>query len=174
MNGKKILLVGLLVIGLAVLGTGVGLLVSRPESNKVPDEKPVISSEAKYANNGERERLFIYNDGSVIFIKGDNSQKWQTGKLSSSELTGILNLVGKPEFAALASQYQFLGDNTTDGKPRVGDLDYVIAVNHNSLQKSVSFVDYYSPDQKTVYPDLPYPAADIYQKLKEVVASTVK
>ena len=174
MNGKKLLLVGLLVIALAVLGTGVGLLFSRPEGNKVPDEKPVIASEAKYANSGDRERLFIYNDGSVIFIKGDNSQKWQTGKLSSSELTEILNLVENPEFAALAGQYQFLGDNATDGKPRIGDLDYVISVNHGSLQKSVSFVDYYSPDQETVYPDLPYPAADIYQKLKEVAASTVK
>jgi hypothetical protein len=170
-----ILLICLLIVGLAVVGLGIGLLANQPKAVRVPNEFPAIAADATYKTSGDRDRLYIYKDGYVLFVEdrgyteaGNFTRTWQTGQLTDGEVAELIDLVKKPEFEALANQYRFVGDNTSAGISRIGDMDYVVSVNYQNLRKIVSLVDYYSPDHANVYPDMPYPLGEIYQKMKEI------
>jgi hypothetical protein len=175
MNRKLILLTGLLVIGVAVVGLGVGLIANQPKTVRVPNEFPAIAVDATYKVSGERNRLYIYRDGYIILVEERGSSKtsnftrtWKTGQLSTGELADLMSITKKVEFGALANQYRFLGDNTSSGTPRIGDMDYVVSVNYENTRRVISILDFYSPDHETVYPDMPYPLSEIYQRTKEI------
>jgi hypothetical protein len=166
-----ILLTGLLVVGLAVVGLGIGLLANQPESVRIPSEFPAIASDVTFKESGDRDRLYVYKDGYVLMVEdrgsseaGNFTRTWKTGQLIDGELVELMNLTKKPEFEALANQYRFVGDNTTTGTTRIGDMDYALSVNYENIRKIVSLVDYYSPDHETIYPEMPYPLGEIYQR----------
>lgn len=175
MTRRMILLLSLLIVGLAVVGLGIGLLANQPRTVRIPNEFPAIASDATYKESGDRDRLYIYKDGYILFVEekgsseaGNFTRTWSTGQLIEGELTELMNLAKKTEFETLANQYRFVGDNTSTGTPRIGDMDYVVSVNYQNLRKIVSLVDYYSPDHATVYPEMPYPLGEIYKRMKEI------
>jgi hypothetical protein len=174
MTRRMMLLIGLLVVGLAVMGLGVGLLLNQPRTVRIPNEFPAIAADTTYTESGDRDRLYVYKDGYVLFVEergsnvaGDFTRTWKTGQLTEAGLAELMNLTKKTEFEALANQYRFVGDNTTSGTPH-GDMNYAVSVNYENVRKIVSLVDYYSPDHETVYPEMPYPLGEIYLRTKEI------
>jgi hypothetical protein len=171
MTRKMMLLVGLLIVAVAVLGTGVGLLVNRPPTLKIPEATPVISAEANWIMGGQKERLFIYEDGSVICLEdtglrvpspGHPSKRtWKQGTISEQELAELSDLTAGSEFSKLEPSYLY------EGNPR-SDLRFTVEVRNGLTYKSVWADSYLSPDQKLTYPDMPYPLNDIYKRLHNI------
>jgi hypothetical protein len=171
MTHKMMLLVSSLIVALAVLGTGVGLLVNRPPTLQIPQTTPVVSFEAFWIMSGQKERIFIYEDRSVICVEdtglrvptpGNPAKKtWKQGTISLQECDELSNLTTGSDFSKLEPFYVYEGNPSSD-------LMLTVQTYEGSLLKTIQADCYLSPDQKLTYPDMPYPLNDIYKRLHNI------
>jgi hypothetical protein len=165
---------GLLVLALAMVGVAAGLIIARPAGIDVPDELPIVWADSAYVMRGEREQLFIYNDGTVIGVVdrglrppgGSPTRKWSRGFINDKKgmlalMTGLQN----EEFFGLADSYTYPG-------PSSSDLHYTLTVNLPDYGKWVRAIGFMSPDGGVTQPDMPHPLDDIYRSLRQIALET--
>lgn len=171
MTGKIKLYIGLLVLGLVVIGGGVWFLAKSPPKIDIPEGNPVIYEEIGYVMRGEFSYLYIYGDGSIIYIEEKGlrmpspghppTRTWRTAKLQPDQLDSLLAYFENSGLDELDEHY----------KPHVGggsDMIYTISVNSDNLSKAVTASGYLSPDKGKTYPDMPSPLNEIYGRLRVI------
>jgi len=174
MTGRMKLYIGLLVLALVFMGTGLWFLFNPLYVIDIPEGEPIITMYNSYRTIGQGpDHLYIYQDGEVIFVeqKGiveDATRIWSTGKLQKVEVDELLDFVKHSGFASLNGTYQFPGE-LVDGATKTGGMSCTISINYKDLNKTVNADWYLSPDGGIMYPDMPYPLNEIYEKLKQII-----
>jgi hypothetical protein len=179
MNGKTKLFIGLLVVGLVLLGSGLWFLLNPAPRISVPESTPVIAMDITHTMGGTRSQLLIYEEGTIIYREDtglrpgqERTRTWSEGKLQKEELADLLGFINDSGFEALNYHYEFPGiPAPTENFPdaiKSGDLQCTISIDNTDLQKAVSAASYLSPDEGMSYPDMPYPLDEIYRRLKDI------
>jgi len=177
MTGKMKFYIGLLVLGVAVMGGGLWQIFDSPPEIDIPEGNPVIYEKIAHVMRGEFSYLYIYGDGSIIYIeeKGFRSppsplhpptRTWRTGKFT---LPQVESLVAYFENSGLdeLDEYQFPGEPAGGG-----DMRFTITVNSDNRSKTVMASGYRTPDGGETYPDMPPPLGAIYGRLRLVAIPT--
>ncbi len=190
MTGKLKLYYGLLVLGLVMVGGGLwGLLNSSPKI-EIPEGTPVIAMQLDFVMRGLFEKLYLYDDGSVLYVEEKNlrlpstetppTRVWYKGQIQAETLNSLIQLFQTAEFAGMNDYYQFSGipmqpiKGAPAGGFSVGDGTFKFTIDSGDLQKTVAALGYVTPDHGLTYPDMPYPLNEIYQKLKQVMINNTK
>lgn len=178
MTRRVRLYIGLLVMGLVIVGAGVWLLFTQPPEIDIPEDSLVIYEKLEYVMRGEFSYLYVYEDGSIIYIEEKGlrvpspghppTRTWKTGKLQPEELNSLLEFVKNSGLERLDEYYQFPGKPIEGGGFTVGDMSFTVSIGYGDLQKTVTAFGYLTPDKGLSYPDMPYPLNEIYQKLRDV------
>ena len=180
MDGKKRLFIGLLVVGLVLVGSGLWLLLNPVPRINVPESTPVIAMDITQTGGGTRNQLLISEEGTIIYREDTGlrpgqvkTRVWSKGKLREGELAYLLEFINDSGFEALNSYYEFPGipvptENFPEAR-KYGDLYCTISVDNQDLQKAVSAASYMSPDDGMTYPDMPYPLNEIYRRLRIII-----
>lgn len=181
MTGRMKLYIGLLILGMVVIGSGIWFLVKSPPEINIPEEPPVIYEQLDYVMRGEFSSLYIYGDGSIIYIaeKGlrirsplhPPTRTWKTGKFTPQQLDSLLAYLENSGLDELDEYYQFPGKPLEDGGFSMGDMSFTISVNSGNLSKKVTAFGYLTPDHGETYPDMPYPLNEIYRRLKDIAVN---
>jgi hypothetical protein len=188
---KKVVLFIMLVLGLVLIGGGVFLKYgkiyhSKPENTPVavniPKSDPVIYERALYTMGGENYELYIYRDGSLLYIqeKGlrfpspehPGTRTWSTGNLTAERMNDLLAYLENSGLDKLEDSYYFPGKTSESGGFSQSDLQFTFIVNGDNLRKKVTAFGYLSPDRGETYPDMPPPINDIYIKLRGIALAT--
>ncbi len=187
MTNKMKLLIGLGVLGFVLLIGGTWFLVApfsqKSESTtitiRIPEGSPVIFEELRYLMGGEKDSLYIYEDGTVIYVeekglriptpKYPPTRTWKTGKLSSEELNSLLEFVKNNGFEKLNEYYQFSDTPSSDG-----DGQFTFSIDSVELQKKVITYGYLTTDKRETYPDMPFPLNELYVKLRDIILNLQK
>jgi hypothetical protein len=174
MKGRMKVYVGLLVVALVVLGTGVGLLTTRPAKLELTDASPVVSVEAYYYMEGYKDRLFIYTDGTIIRVEdrglrvpsADRPATRTRGKgtLGRQELSDLLGVPTGDGIADLDRSYDFPGNPSSD-------LWYTLVVSNGPSPRSVIARGYLSADMEVTQPDMPHPLDELYAELHDIATN---
>ena len=179
MDGKKRLFIGLMVVGLALLGSGLWFLLNPAPRISVPEGTPVIAMDITHTMGGTINQLLIYEEGTIIYREDTGlrpgqirTRAWSEGNLQEKELADLLEFIRNSGFKTLNAHYEFPGipvptENFPDAI-KSGDLQCIISVDNKDLQKAVSAASYLSPDDGMTYPDMPYPLNEIYRRLKDI------
>ncbi len=193
--------IGLLLLGLVLIGSATWALVQSSPSPvtllegtdfttdpamipAIPEDTPVIFEKLDFVMRGRFDRLYIYEDGSVIHTQEINlrmpgpynppTRIWRTGHLTDEELVRIIDLFRMGSFAALENYYQFPGEpmkpiaGVPSGGFTMGDMSITISVDYEYLNKTVSAFGYLTPDHGETYPDMPAPLNELYVELKDI------
>jgi hypothetical protein len=178
MTGKMKLYLVLLFLGLVVIGGGIWMLLQSPPEIEIPEGSPVIYEQLDYVMRGEFEYLYIYEDGSIIYIEekglrppgGNPARTWKTAKFTQPQMDSLLAYLENSGLGELDEYYQFPGkpNENPSGGTSMGDMKFTITVNSDDLSKTVSAFGYLSPDNGETYPDMPSPLNDIYGRLRTI------
>jgi hypothetical protein len=176
MTGKMKLYIGLLMLGLAIVGSGVWMLAKSLPDIDIPEEPPVIYEGLDYIMEGESSHLYIYDDGSIIYIEEKGwrppgahpTRTWKKGKFTLPQMDNLLTYFGNSGLYELDEYYQFPGELGERCSLWMGDMDFTISVNSGNLSKTVMASGYLTPDGGNTYPDMPPPLNEIYTKLKNI------
>ncbi len=183
MTNKMKLLIGLLVVGIALVVTGIVLAVL-PGQDKVniPEGSPVIYEQARYLMGGANNELFIYDDGSIIYIEEKGlrfpmperpaTRTWRTGKLTGEQLDSLVDYLNNSGLDKLDEYYNYTTKPDESGSFSSSDMGFTITVNSGNLSKTVKTFGYMSPDNGETYPDMPAPLNDIYARLRTIAMAT--
>jgi len=203
MKIKMRLLIGLLVLGMILIGGSIWLLIAPekqsealyitfsplPDSylSKLPETPPIVFEKLEYIMRGEFDSLYIYSDGSIIYIEEKGlrmpmpdhppTRTWKLGKLNEEELVSLINLFQSSQFTALVDYYQYPGKPTgptPSSEFIMGDGSFTFSINYAGFQKEVVANDFLTPDHGETYPDMPFPLNDIYVKLRDVILNHTK
>jgi hypothetical protein len=195
MTNKMKLLDGLLVLGVILIGAGSWFLFnpvqrikfaeSTPITIKLPESPPMIYEKLEYIMHGEFDYLYIYPDGSIIYIEEKGlrmptpeyppTRIWKVGWLQEEELEQLIGLFQSNEFATLGEYYQFPGkpiepiEGVPTGGFTVGDGSFSFSISYRELQKTISASGYLTPDHGETYPDMPFPLNELYVRLRVIV-----
>jgi len=157
-------------------------LASPPPSGvSIPEGDPVIYEARDYVMRGQFTFLYIYDDGSILYIeetglRGATSEypatrTWKTGNLQPEELSSLIKLFTSSGFKKLDEYYKF-HEPTAGGGFRMGDMGFTVTVSHGNLTKTVFALGYLTPDGGETYPDMPSPLDRIYVKLRAAARQT--
>jgi hypothetical protein len=179
LKGKTRLYIGLLALGLVAIGVGTWLLAKSPPDIYIPEGNPVVYEELEYIMRGEFKYLYIYKDGSIIYIEekglrppgGHPTRTWSTGNLTQEQLDGLLSYLENSGLDKLNDSYNFPGKPEGGGITQ-GDMSFTIIFNSENLSKKVTAFGYLTPDKDETYPDMPSPLNDIYMKLRAIAMTT--
>jgi hypothetical protein len=197
MKIKMKFLISLLILGALLLGAGLWFLLnpvqgiqvadSAPITVKLPETPPMIFEKLEYIMRGEFDSLYIYSDGSIIYIEEKGlrmpmpdhppTRTWKLGKLNEEELVSLINLFQSSQFTALVDYYQYPGKPTgptPSSEFIMGDGSFTFSINYAGFQKEVVANDFLPPDHGETYPDMPFPLNDIYVKLRDVILNHTK
>jgi hypothetical protein len=171
-------LTGLLVLGLLLIGSGVWFLVKSPPRIDIPEGPPVIYEQLDYIMRGEFKYLYIYGDGSIIYIEEKGlrlpmpghpaTRTWMTGEFTPEQLDSLVAYFENSGLGKLDEHYLFPGEPGEGGSITMGDMDFTISIDSENLSKTVTASGYLTPDQGETYPDMPPPLNEIYTKLKNI------
>ena len=144
----------------------------------IPEGPPVITANASYVMRGEFNFLYVYEDGSIIYIEEKGlrmptqehppERVWRTGKLQDEELNSLINFFRSSHFDKLDEYYQFPGKPIGGGGFSMGDMSYTVSIDYGNLHKIATAFGYLTPDHGLTYPDMPYPLNELYKKLKDI------
>jgi hypothetical protein len=182
MTGKMKLYIGLLVLGVVAIGSGVWMLVKSPPRIDIPEEPPVIYEQLDYIMRGEFKYLYIYGDGSIIYIEEKGlrlpmpghpaTRTWGTGEFTPEQLDSLVAYFQSSGFDKLEEHYLFPGEPGEGGSMTRGDMDFTISIYSKNLSKTVTASGYLTPDKGETYPDMPSPLNEIYQRLRAIAMET--
>lgn len=189
---KKTILYILLVLGIVLVGSGAWLLYDSttediPEDNPVtiniPQGDPVIYEKLGYIMRGEFNYLYIYGDGSILYIEEKGlrmplperpaTRTWSTGNFTVEQVNNLVAYLENSGLDRLEEYYNFPGESEGSSTKR-GDLDFTITVVSGNFSKSVTASGYLTPDKGETYPDMPSPLNDIYGRLRTIAMITEK
>ncbi len=178
MAGKLKLYIGLLVLGVVVIGSGIWFQIKSPPEISIPEELPVIYEQLDYVMRGKFSYLYFYGDGSIVYIEEKGlrihsplhppTRTWKTGKFTPQQLDSLLAYLENSGLDELGEYYQFPGEPNESGGFRTGDMRFTITVNSGNLNKTVTAFGYLTPDKGETYPDMPSPLNEIYGRLKVI------
>ncbi|MFA5308226.1 MAG: hypothetical protein WC370_01920 [Dehalococcoidales bacterium] len=193
---RKVILYILLALGIVIIGGGDWLLYDsttgdNPEGNPVtiniPQGNPVIYEQSLYTMRGENYELYIYDNGSILYIEEKGlrfpspehpaTRTWSTGNFTVEQVNNLLAYFENSGLGKLDEYYSFPGkpnDNGPDGSFTTSDMSFTIIVNSDNLNKKVTAFGYLSPDKDETYPDMPSPLDDIYGRLRTIAMITEK
>ena len=198
MTNKVKLYIGILALGAALIGCGVWFalnpILQSPELKEqelieieIPDGNPIIFEELNFMMGGETDSLYIYEDGSVLYIEDKGlrmpimgyppTRTVNTGTLSTEELNSLLEFFKNNGFTELDEYYNFPGEPITGSLGeghRTGDGSFTFIISYGELQKQVIAFGYLTPDDKETYPDMPFPLDELYVKLRIIAMKTVE
>lgn len=192
MTNKMKLLTGLLVFGAIIIGVGTWFIFNPLQQETevktvtidIPEGNPVLAEDLLYTMRGEHDFLYIYEDGSVLYIEETGLRipmpgypairTWKTGKLQPEELNELLEFIESSDFVELEDNYQFTGEPIGGGGFAMSDGIFTFYVSYGELQKKVTALGYLTPDNDATYPDMPYPLNELYVRLKAVIDRTVE
>ena len=188
------LLIGLLVLGIALIGGGILFILNPFQRNispasvqhiEIPEGTPLVTEELNYLMRGENDSLSIYADGSVVYIEEKGlrmptpghppTRTWKTGKLTPEVLNSLTDYLNNCGFEKLNELYQFPGKPIEGGTGVVitsGDGSFKFMMNSDRIQKIVTASGYLTPDHDETYPDMPSPLNEIYRRLRIIALST--
>lgn len=183
MKKKLIVILGLmLVVGLVVIGGGIWMLAKSPPQINIPEEPPVIYEQLDYVMRGEFSYLYIYGDGSIIYIEEKGlrirsplhppTRTWRTGEFTPQQLDSLLAYFENSGLDKLDEYYQFPGKPNEGGGFSMGDMSFTISINSGNLSKKVTAFGYLTPDRGLTYPDMPSPLNEIYERLRVLAMVT--
>lgn len=182
MTGKMKLYIGLLVLGVVAIGSGVWMLAKSPPRIDIPEEPPVIYEQLDYIMRGEFKYLYIYGDGSIIYIEEKGlrlptpghpaTRTWKTGAFTAQQIDDLLTYFENSGLDKLDEHYLFPGEPSEGGSMTRGDMDFTISIDSESLSKTVTASGYLTPDKGETYPNMPSPLNEIYTKLKSIAMET--
>jgi hypothetical protein len=145
----------------------------------IPEGNPVIFERRDYVMRGQFTFLYVYEDGSILFIEETGlrmatsqnpaTRTWKTGRLQPQELDKLMQLFTGSGFKKLDEYYKFPGEPIKGGPAggfRMGDMSFTVSINHSSLSKTVTALGYLTPDGGETYPDMPSPLDKIYVQLR--------
>lgn len=184
MTKKKVYLI-LLTLGALLIGSGVWLFVKSPAKIDIPEGNPVIYEKIEYIMRGEFSYLYIYGDGSIIYIEEKGlrfpspeypaTRTWRTSKFTAEQLDSLLAYFENSGLDKLEDRYSFPG-KPIEGGPAggftTGDMGFTISINSENLSKTVTAFGYLTPDRGETYPDMPPPLNEIYEKLRVIALGT--
>lgn len=153
-----------------------------PVGVSIPEGNPVIYERRDYVMRGQFNFLYVYEDGSILFIEEKGlrmatsqnpaTRTWKTGKLQPEELDDLIQLFTSSGFKKLDGYYKFPGKPTAGGGFTMGDMSFTVYINLDSLSKTVTALGYLTPDGGETYPDMPSPLDRIYVKLRAAALQT--
>lgn len=172
----------LLTLGVLLIGSGVWLFVESPAKIDIPESSPVIYEQVLYTMAGENYELYIYEDGSIIYIEEKGlrfpspehpaTRTWKTDKFTAEQLDSLLVYLENGGLDKLNDSYYFPGEPTEGGGKTMSDMSFTIIVNSKNLNKKVTAYGYLSPDRGETYPDMPPPLNEIYEKFRVIALAT--
>ena len=179
------LYIGLLVLGLVLVGGGSWGLLNSPSRIEIPEGAPIIAMELDFMMMGESDKLYLYDDGGVLYVEEKNlrmptreyppTRVWEKGQIQAEEMSSLIRLFQTSEFAELDEYYHFSGKpmEPIEGAPiggfTMGDGSFIFSINYGDLQKTVTAFGYLTPDHGITYPDMPYPLNEIYERLRVII-----
>ena len=156
-----------------------------PSGASIPEGNPVIFERRDYVMRGQFSFLYVYEDGSILFIEEEGlrmatsqnpaTRTWKTGKLQPQELDNLIQLFKSGRFKKLDDYYKFPGEPSKGGPAggfRMGDMGFTVTVNYGGLSKTVTTIGYLTPDGGETYPDMPSPLDKIYVQLRAAALRT--
>ncbi len=190
MARKLKLYISLLVLGLVMVGGGSWGLLNSPPKIEIPEETPVIAMELDFVMRGEFDKLYLYDDGGVLYIKEKNlrmpvpeyppTRVWSQGQIEVEELNSLIRLFQTDEFTGMEEYYKFPGkpmepiEGVPPGGFTMGDGKFTFHVDYADLQKTVTAFGYLTPDHGITYPDMTYPLNEIYKRLRVVIDDKIQ
>jgi len=151
----------------------------------IPGGNPVIFERRDYVMRGQFSFLYVYEDGSILFIEekglrmatsqNPGTRTWKTGKLQPQELDNLIQLFTSSGFKKLDEYYKFPGEPIKGGPAggfRMGDMSFTVSINYGSLSRTVTALGYLTPDGGETYPDMPSPLNKIYVQLRAAARQT--
>lgn len=195
MKNKTKLLIILLILGVLLVGAGSWFLFNPIQRIQVagsaqitielPESPPMIFEKLEYIMRGEFDYLYIYPDGSIIYIEEKGlrmptpeyppTRTWKAGKLQEEELEQLIGLFQSGQFTMLREYYQFPGKpmepiaGVPAGSFTMGDGSFTFSISYRELQKTVTAFGYLTPDHGETYPDMPFPLNELYVRLRVIV-----
>ena len=153
-----------------------------PPEIKMPEGAPVIAEKLDYIMRGEFSYLYIYGDGSIVYIEEKGlrlpspghppTRTWKIGQLQEEELNKLISLFKSSQFEKLDKYYQFAGKPIEGGGFTMGDMGFTVSFDYENLNKTVTAFGYLTPDHGDTYPDMPSPLNEIYEKLRNIALGT--
>jgi hypothetical protein len=160
-------------------------LASPPVGVSIPEGDPVIFERRDYVMRGQFSFLYVYEDGSILFIEEEGLRMatsqtpairtWKRGELPPEELDNLIQLFTSSGFKKLDEYYKFPGEPIKGGPAggfRMGDMGFTVSINYGSLSKTVTAIGYLTPDGGETYPDMPSPLDKIYMHLRAAALQT--
>jgi hypothetical protein len=179
------LYIGLLVLGLAMLAGGSWGLLNLPPEIEIPEGEPIIGLELHFLMRGVSEKLYLYDDGAVLYVEEKNLREptsgnpptriWKTGNIQEEELNNLIGLFQTEEFTGMEYYYKFSGrpmepiEGVPSGGFTMGDGRFKFSIDYGDLHKTVWALGYLTPDHGLTYPDMPYPLNEIYKGLRIII-----
>jgi hypothetical protein len=178
MTGKMKLYIGLLVLGLAMVGTGLWFLFNPMPVIKIPEGEPIIiAMELDFVMGGKFSELHIYGDGTVIYredkglrmwtLEHPPTRTWKTGLLQEEELNNLIDFFKNSKFDELDAYYQY--PDPSSGGGVTSDMYCTISISSGNFSNTVKTFGYLTPDEGMTYPDMPYPLNEIYKRLRVII-----
>jgi hypothetical protein len=185
MTRKRGILIALLALGVMLIGSGVWLMHGSAAKIDIPEGNPVIYEKLDYIMRGEFSYLYIYGDGSIIYIEEKGlrmpspghppTRTWKTGKFTAQQLDSLLAYFENSGLDKLDDSYQFPGKPIEGGPAggfNAGDMGFTISINSDNLSKTVTAFGYLTPDNGKTYPDMPFLLNEIYGRLRVIALGT--
>jgi hypothetical protein len=181
MTRRIILLAGLAILGLVFIGGGLRFLLRPVPQVELPEGTPIAAEKLDFVMRGRFDRLYIYEDGSVVHVQDTNirlsgpgnppTRIWGTGRLQADQFSQIIELFQSSQFAALEKNYQFPDKPIEGGGFTAGDMSCTLSIVYGDLNKPVTASGYLTVDQGATYPDMPYPINELYAKLNDFMVN---
>jgi hypothetical protein len=188
------------VAGVVLIGSGIGFIlkpgtvsspalivagkpVTLPPGIEVPQGVLAFSLGTVNRNATTASYLYIYENGSVLRSEEASPRQdlgrpgfriWKCLQLTQAEFAGLADFI-QANAAGLEVAYQFPGYAGPGGTPLTGDMDTGLVIKYQSVNKTVSALNYLSPYSDYfagTYAGMPSPLGEICQKLNEIAVRT--
>ena len=173
-----------LLVTLVILTGCAGQTASPGDYIGLPDGNAVIYEKLTRIMGGEVDRLYIYGDGSVIYVEDTNlrmpgpeaprTRTWKKGNIEPQEFAGLLEYFRNAGLNKLEDYYNFPGEPAPGGYTTAGDMNLNLSVNIEGLYRNIQADAYLTPDNGQTYPGLPFPLNDIYARLMVIAGQTTE
>jgi hypothetical protein len=150
---------------------------------KAPTNAPIVVTGSTHQNSTAGEYLYLYDNRLSIFIQESGtradlgrqgSKIWKSSVLSQDEFSALTILIAS-KAGDLKDEYQFPGYGGPDGVTYTGDMNTLITIDYQGINRTVRAANYlsaYSNYFKGTYAGMPSPLAELCQKLNEISMNT--